>query len=1265
MKKFYLLAFALIACAMGWAQRTPTHPLDIQTSDDSQLVSDFNAWQPGKPFGGVSAIDEQFFIGRQRPLQRIAGSLDYKADGEGDSLRHMCLWVPLDDPTSQWKALPRYCFEGDNFSNWSYVTIHGNWTAPWFRVSGGLADVAHKNGVKVGCVLSVPYGQSIQIQTWGATGNSAKFSMLCTKNSQDKFVNVEKFVKFLKYYGIDGVGVNSEFNSNSTSMQLIQEFFAEAHKEAKKIDWAFQLHWYDGTNDYGNISFDRGLNSDNEQMFGRGDNIVTDMMFANYNWHSGTLAQSEQKAEELGRSSYDYYAGFDIQGRALRNWNWTELLNSKISVGFWGAHSQSLIHQSSTDNGTSDVAIQKTYLDKQELIFNGGNRNPANTPGLNMMCNLSNASLKKFHGLSRFLSAKSTIQTVPFVSRFNLGNGLSFRNNGQVTFDHKWHNIATQDIMPTWRWWIVDGNESAKNGGLVNADLTWNDAWFGGSCLQLSGATTLSRVKLFKTALTIQPDYTLSVTYKVPANTKTYAKLFVTLRNGLTDYKEIDIPDAQTYGQWQTYTTTLDKLGLSANDVISMIGVTVANAPADYKMYIGEIVVRDPQKTFAPVSPTINEVKIIRGKGSSVDFKMRYSAKDESDGSKYYNDEVDTWYYEIFMQQENQPVQLLTATTSWAAYVVDAPLKSGFEGRNARFGVVAVSPDGLQKSDTAWTAYQQVAYDTPSTAVVIDKPVIKPNQEFTMQLEDEMAEPAQKWQILNAQTGEVVYTADNTREITTKLTDIGTYDLILTPSSGSDITTRGKVIISPEATGKVPEISDFTVDKAEAKTGEDVTYSYTIDKGEGNVSRALTIADPDMLMIPGEVQTGKTYTYALWVKADKYAHDKQGTNLISKNTIADSWPHNNWGDLWVQIRPACASDTGSGWYSGDDNGPKHAENEVSFNTFGWLHHDTPWDKMMSTGYSLNPGVWNHIAVTQDGNQQAIFFNGKRVANATAGSRNSRREDSDDYRIQKTVTANIFIGGGGVYKAGFNGWVDEVQVWNKALTEDEVRQAMQGYKTGEAPEGLQAYYTFEDYNTADSTFANNGHGGEQYKARMVQVHGSGGETTTNAAYVTQYADNSTQGYPGIEGTMAIKGTRTFSTPMVTISSEDDRAAVVKYNTAGTYSATLNVTNDWASEEQTLDDAVTVSVPTSIDAMSQEADFAVYPNPFVETVNFRFAETGHYTINIVNTAGAIVQANPFDVQAGKVISVTVTAPSGLYLVQVVKDGKVYKTVKVVKQ
>lgn len=1254
-KRFAILASALLCASLGFAQRTPTHTLDIVDANFDNLTDFFADWTAGTRPPGVSEVDEQFYISRVRPAERISDG-DYQVVEGLDPERKMCLWVPLDDPTSKWKALPRYCFEGDNFSLWSYVNIHGNWTAPWFRVAGGLTDVAHKNGVKVGCVYSIAWAASV---TLNGSNTPSKVFTLLTKKENGSYKYSEQFVKMLKYYGIDGVGVNSEFSSNYNTMSQIIGFFKECHKKAKEIGWEFQLHWYDGTNQNGAITFDQGLGNHNKNMFGTGEDIVTDMMFANYNWYNSTLQTTVTNAESWGRSSYDYYAGFDIQGRGLVNSNWGALENNKISIGFWGAHSQSLIHQSATDDGTSDVAIQKAYLQKQEMIFSGGNRNPANQPALNTSCTLGNASLKNFHGLAHFLTAKSTIQNVPFVSRFNLGNGLKFYDEGQVKFNHKWHNIATQDIMPTWRWWIVNATESATAGDLVQADLTWDDAYFGGSCLSIHGATTFSRVKLFKTMLEVQPSYTFSITYKLNNDLATHAKLFVALKDNVTSYKEIDIPAATQFGEWTTFTATAEQLGLSAGDKVAMIGLTVADAPADYNMYVGEIAVRNPSQTFAPVTPTIKQVEICRGKGASVDFKLLYASKDET-GLEVptYNDEVDTWYYEIFMQQKDQPEQMLTATTSWAAYVVDAPLVSGFDGREARFGVRAVSPDGKQKSDIAWTEYQSIPYDAPSSEVLLDREVIKPGETFKAYLEDAMADPAQSWTVLSAKTGNAVHTATNATEITLSLDEIGAYDLVLVDSKGVSTTYRGKIHVTPEATGAVPAINTFSVNKTKEMAGKDVTYNYDYRAGEGSVSRAIAINDPDMLAIPGEVQVGKEYTYALWVKASSYAHDKQGTNLINKNTVADSWPHNNWGDLWVQIRPE---------YTGTKT---HAANEVSFNTMGWTAHDNPNEDMMSTGYQLNPGVWNHIAVTQtDGNVQQMFFNGKRVA-LTTFTASVRRDDvaQSDSRVDilNCPIADIYIGGGGVYKAGFNGWVDEVQIWNKALTEEEVVASMNGYDANNIPDGLQGYYTFETFNAADSTFANLGKAGTQYPARMVRMVDSGGEKTADAYYVTQGANNDVTGYPGVAGSLEVKTTRTLGLKGARISSETDKAAVVTYAQPGTYDATLTVTNVWGEDSKTLVECIEIEAdPTGIDGVEGETTFSVFPNPFVESVNFRFAEAGQYTINVLAANGALLQSNAVEAAAGSVVNVAVAGTPGLYLVQVVKNGKTYKTVKVVKE
>jgi endo-beta-N-acetylglucosaminidase D len=1241
-----LLLFLLLTLTVSvFAQRSPLHPHDIPEGS-TDIYSILDAWLPGTPPPGTNEYDDQFYISRVRPLERIKDG-DYQAEKEGNPLRKMCMWVPLDDPTSKWKALPRYSFEGDNFSMWSYVDIHGNWTAPWMRVSGGMSDVAHKNGVKVGCVLSVPWAVNVTLSQYNQYGKI--FWRMFQKNPSGGELTYKystKLVQLMKYYGIDGLGCNSEFYSNSGFMNELIAFVKECKSEAAKIGWEFQLHWYDGTNDVGQISFDRGLSDHNDAIFGN-SGPVTDMLFFNYNWNRTILENSVNFANLINRSSYDLYAGFDIQGRAYKNNNWQALKDNAISIGFWGAHSQSLIHQSATDDGSSDIAIQKAYLLKQELTFSGGNRNPALTPPIRTDASLANADLATFHGLSTFLTAKSTIQQVPFVSRFNLGNGLVFKNEGVTTFNHKWHNINTQDFMPTWRWWITDQNDevtTANINGLIKADFTFDDAWFGGSSVKLHGATNFSRVKLFKTKLAVQPDYTLSVTYKVLKGTNPKAKLFVAKQNALTTYHEVNLPASDAQGEWKTHEVKASDLGLAAGDVVAMMGVVVENTDAEYAMLLGEMALRDPSQNFNTITPTINKVDILRGRYNAVDFKVFYQSKNETGGEKTYNDEVGTWYFEIYFQQKDQQPQLITATTSWAGYVIDAPMVAG-GSREGRVGVRAIAPDGKQSSVIAWSNYESIPY-TPVEDVKVDRPVIKPGETFTVSFKDVMHAPAD-WQIKDPLTGNTLATASGVTQVTTSIENIGLYDLYTT-TDGKTTLTRGFIQITPEETGAVPSIYTFGSDKQVANTGETVRYSYTSRDGEGTVSRAIRIEDPNMFMVPGEAQVGMEYSYALWFKVYTYMHDKQGTNLINKNTIKDKWPHNNWGDLWVTIRPE--------WKT-------HSANEISFNTFGWDAHDEPNEPVMTTGYQVTPDVWNHIVVTQNASkQQKIYFNGKLVGSTTFGN-SSRRENSSDSRIDKSAVANIFFGGGGVYKAGFNGWIDEVQIWNKALTDAEVLEAMRGYDV--APEGLMGYYTFEEVKN-NSYFENKGHGGD-LRGKIVKIVNSGGEATATAFYEeSNTVTNNELGYPGITGSLEIKTAPTWNLEGATLPDNlNSKDIEVTYSQGGTFDASLTITNMWgADSEELLDYIVIQGVGTSVENETI-LSLMVYPNPFVEEVNVKFENGGRYVVEVLNISGQIISSSTLNVTDGEFTKIRVNAPKGNYLLRVSQDNKVVKTLKIVKK
>ena len=330
---------------------------------------------------------------------------------------------------------------------------------------------------------------------------------------------------------------------------------------------------------------------------------------------------------------------------------------------------------------------------------------------------------------------------------------------------------------------------------------------------------------------------------------------------------------------------------------------------------------------------------------------------------------------------------------------------------------------------------------------------------------------------------------------------------------------------------------------------------------------------------------------------------------------------------------------------------------------GWEAHDNPNEQMMSTGYSITPRIWNHIAVTQnESGHQVMYFNGKKVAE-TDFSPCLRRETRNDSRINTSVTANIFIGGGGVYKSGFNGWIDDVQVWDKVLTEDEIAQAMNGYQKDAVPDHLQGYYTFDE-RTEDSVFPNWGKATGK-DGQVVVMDGSGGENTSNASYKKQSAMNDALGYPGIVGSLDVKTTPAWTLDQATVVGEEGKTATVTYANAGSYSAVIKLMNRWGETSATSAKTVEIAVSAGIDNVNTEVELAVYPNPFAESVNLRFAQGGTYKVNILNAGGMLIQQNVFDAGAGQVANIRINGAKGVYFIQVMKNNRLYKSIKAMKR
>ncbi len=158
-------------------------------------------------------------------------------------------------------------------------------------------------------------------------------------------------------------------------------------------------------------------------------------------------------------------------------------------------------------------------------------------------------------------------------------------------------------------------------------------------------------------------------------------------------------------------------------------------------------------------------------------------------------------------------------------------------------------------------------------------------------------------------------------------------------------------------------------------------------------------------------------------------------------------PENVTISAWIKtntIADAASDDrTIFGWSNSAWNTYTMLTRQLGKIRYGWSSAANNY-RIYQTASVINPGAWYHVAVTQVSNSSpTIYVNGAGISSSLAQTLGS------DALPSNSLPSAIGNPGTSTYAVGrWNGTIDEVRVYNRALTADEVLGLYQGTKTNE-------------------------------------------------------------------------------------------------------------------------------------------------------------------------------------------------------------------------
>lgn len=592
-------------------------------------------------------------------------------------------------------------FEANTFSYWQYIDKLVYWGG---SAGEGLivpptpdvTDSAHKNGVPVlGTIFFPPveYG-----------GKTEWIDDFLQRDESGKFIIIDKLVAVCDKLGFDGWFINQETQLDEASQKKVEyatlfQDFLKQFKEA--TNGKYEIMWYDAMTVEGEMDWQNQMNDKNKAfVIDAEGNELADSMFLNFWWTTDKLApeellkKSNEYAQSVGYNPKKLFAGIDMQANGTGTpikWNLLENGDDPlVSIGLycpsWSFFSAEDINQ---------------FHEKESRIYVNEFQDPSKD---------SQAEGAEWRGLSKFAIEKSVVNSAPFTTNFNMGNGYNFFIKGEKVSNLDWNNRSLGDVMPTYRW-IIEGE-----GNTIKPSIDYANAYYGGNSLKFLGdfkAGQESLIKLFSADLKVEENMEISVAAKAQS------ELQLDLQLEFFDGESIVIKgDKALVEEWQQITYLLKG---HENKEIKAISLVVSSKEDQKVAFnVGELTIKNSQDNAEVIN--VSNLKVDRVEFAEEDTIAGVHLSWDASASD------DLKAYEIYRKNNDGTYSLLGATLNNRFFINS--LQRGDKMKESEFAVRAINRDNVtgQTDETKMTWPDNTV---PKAKFTASKTVVAPNEEIT------------------------------------------------------------------------------------------------------------------------------------------------------------------------------------------------------------------------------------------------------------------------------------------------------------------------------------------------------------------------------------------------------------------------------------------------------------------------------------------------------------------------------------------------------